>query len=163
LSWVPPSSYWMSHCCELCFSSFFILFPFCPGCSSPGIEFLQAYTKRAELVYAYIGIRGDDSHIMSSSPSPLVSSAAVVRSAAAPYESNTGARRPGLRGLGHRNGAHRKNERWAEHRSWMATARWVCTTMNRTMVSSAGGEFDRRRGRGGTCGEDVYASLWAVI
>ena len=34
---------------------------------------------------------------MSSSPSPLVSSAAVVRSAAAPYESNTGARRaPGF-------------------------------------------------------------------
>jgi hypothetical protein len=56
-----------------------------------------------------------------------------------------------------------KNERWAEHRSWMAAARWVYTTMNRTMVSSAGGEFDRRRGRGGTCGENVYASFWAAI
>ena len=29
---------------------FFILFPLCPGCYSPGIEFLRAYTKRAELV-----------------------------------------------------------------------------------------------------------------
>ena len=56
-----------------------------------------------------------------------------------------------------------KNERWAEHRSWIADARWVYTTMNRTMVSSAGGEFDRRRGRGGTCGENVYASFWAAI
>jgi hypothetical protein len=31
------------------------------------------------------------------------------------------------------------------------------------MVSSAGGEFDRRRSRGGTCGEDVYASFWVTI
>jgi hypothetical protein len=45
----------------------------------------------------------------------------------------------------------------------MAAARWVYTAINRTMVSSAGGEFDRRRGRGGTCGEDVCASFWAAI
>ena len=31
----------------------FILFPLCPGCYSPGIEFLRAYTKRAELVYVH--------------------------------------------------------------------------------------------------------------
>jgi hypothetical protein len=42
---------------------FFILFPLCPGCYSPGIEFLRAYTKRAEFVYAYMGIRGNDPHM----------------------------------------------------------------------------------------------------
>jgi hypothetical protein len=153
----------------------------CPGCYSPGFEFLRVYTKRAELVFAYMGIRGNDTHIMMSSsplhlitpPPPLcpLSSAAVVRSAAAPYESNTGARRarPGSRALlrislfGAPKRRPSKNERWAEHRSWMAAARWVSTTMNRTMASSAGGGFDRRRGRGGTCGEDVYASFWAAI
>jgi len=31
---------------------FFILFPLCPGCYSLGIEFLRAYTKQTELVYA---------------------------------------------------------------------------------------------------------------
>ena len=56
-------------------------------------------------MFAYMGIRRNDTHIMMSSspylitPPPLcpLSSAAVVRSAAAPYESNTGARRaPGF-------------------------------------------------------------------
>ena len=65
---------------------FFILFPLCPGCYSPEIEFLRAYTKRAELVYAYMGICRNDTHnIMSSSPllhlinPPPLSSAAVIR------------------------------------------------------------------------------------
>ena len=56
---------------------FFIFSPLCLGCYSLGIEFLQAYIKRAELVNAYMGIRGNDTH-MSSSPPPL-SSAAVIR------------------------------------------------------------------------------------
>jgi hypothetical protein len=50
---------------------FFIIFPLCPGCYSPGIEFLRAYTKQAELVYAYMGIRGNDTH-MSSTPLHLI-------------------------------------------------------------------------------------------
>ncbi len=45
---------------------FFILFPLCPDCYSPGIEFLRAYTKLAELVYACMGIRGNDTHMFSS-------------------------------------------------------------------------------------------------
>ena len=128
-------------------------------------------------MYAYMGICGNDTHIMiSSSPLHLItpppyplSSAAVVRSATAPYESNTGALRPGSHALlrvslfGAPKRRPSKNERWAEHRSWMAATRSVYTTMNRMMVSSAGGEFDRRRSRGGTCGEDVYASFWATI
>jgi hypothetical protein len=87
---------------------FFILFPLSRSCYSPGFEFLRAYTKRAELVFAYMGIRGNDTHITyydvllpltSHNPPPLcpLSSAPVVRSAAVPNESNTGARRaPGF-------------------------------------------------------------------
>jgi len=128
-------------------------------------------------VYAYMGIRGNDTHIMSSSPVHLIKNSPPPRcplppSSAAPRLPMSLTQAPGARVcarycglpcLGHQNGAHRKNEKWAEHRFWMDAARWVYTTMNRTMLSSPEGEFDRRRGRGGTCGEDVYASLWAVI
>ena len=51
------------------------------------------------------------------------------RGAAAPYESNVGGRRQGLRLLrliplfGHQNGTHQKIGRWAEHRDWVAATR----------------------------------------
>jgi hypothetical protein len=67
------------------------------------------------------------------------------RGTAAPYESNTGDWHPGLSALRliplfwAPNGTHQKIERWAEHWSWMAAARWVNTTTNRTMVSAVGG------------------------
>ncbi len=167
----------MLHHCELCFSSFSPSNTLPPGCYSPGIEFLQAYTKRAELVYAYMGILGNDTH-MSSSPllhtylinppprCPLPRSSVVPRlpmSLTQAPGAQVRARCCGFPCLGHRNGAHKKNETWAERRSWMAAACWVYTTMNRMMVSLAGGGFDRRHGRGGTCGENVYMSFWVAI
>ena len=54
--------------------------------------------------------------------------------------------------LGHRNGAHKKIERWAEHRSWMAVAQWIYATTNRTMVSAVGGGGGEVIRTGGTRG-----------
>ncbi len=157
MSWVSPSSYWRTHRCELFFSSFF------PSAQVVIPRELNSCerTKRAELVHAYMGIRGNDTH-MSSYPLTLLTTSSHLinppppavlcrrRPQRAPRLPMSLAQAPGARVrtrccripcLGHRNGAHRKNERWAEHLSWMAAARWVYTTMNRTMVSSAGGDF----------------------
>ena len=54
--------------------------------------------------------------------------------------------------LGHRNGAHKKIERWAEHRPWMAFAQWIYATTNRTMVSAMGGGGGEDIRTGGTRG-----------
>ena len=54
--------------------------------------------------------------------------------------------------LGHRNGAHKKIERWTEHRSWMAFAQWIYKTTNRTMVSAVGGGGGEVIRTGGTRG-----------
>ena len=174
LSQVSPSSYWRTHLCELCFSSFF------PSARSysPGFESCERTQSEQSLcshTWEFVEVT---TIFMSSSipltavhlttpPPPLPPSSAAPRLPMSLTQA-PGAR-PGSRALlrislfGAPKRRPSKNERWAEHRSWMAAARWVYTTMNRTMVSSAGGEFDRRRGRGGTCGEDVYASFWAAI
>ena len=173
LSYVSPSSYWRTHLCELCFSSFF------PSARSysPGFESCER-TQSEQSLCSHTWEFVEMTPIFMSSSIPLTAvhlttpPPPLPPSSAAPRLPMSLTQAPGARVcarcckfscLGHRNGAHRKNERWAEHRSWMAAARWVYTTMNRTMVSSAGGEFDRRRGRGGSCGEDVYASFWVAI
>jgi hypothetical protein len=38
----------------------------------------------------------------------------------------------------------------------------VYITINRMMVLAAGGALERRRGWGGTFGEDVYSSFWVA-
>jgi hypothetical protein len=58
--------------------------------------------------------------------------------------------------LGCLNGPHQKNERWAEHRPWVAATWWGNTITNRRLAAAVGGALKRRRGQGGTCGEDVY-------
>ena len=64
--------------------------------------------------------------------------------------------------LGRHNGTHQKIERCAEHRSWVAAARWFDITTNQRIVSAAGRSFLRRRGRGRMCGEDFYSLFWAA-
>ena len=64
--------------------------------------------------------------------------------------------------LGHRNGAHEKIERWAEHRSWMAFAQWIYATTNQTMVSAMGGAVERIFAREERVGADVWSSFWVA-
>ena len=65
LAWVSPSSYWMSHCCELCFDSFFVS---APSLYAQWLQEDQVYTKQAELLYAYTRIRENDTCMYCSPP-----------------------------------------------------------------------------------------------
>jgi hypothetical protein len=88
--------------------------------------------------------------------------------AGAPYESIAGTRRPGSRSLqlipliGAPKWHPSKNERWAEHRPWVAAPQWGNTTTNHRLLAAAGGALKRRRSWGGTCGEDDYPSFGAA-